>query len=37
MAVPYNGTVMTGGDSLADDLNIYYDVRIYRSLSLRLP
>lgn len=27
MAVPYNGTIMTGGDSLTDDLNIFYDVR----------
>jgi hypothetical protein len=27
MAVPYNGTIMTGGDSLTDDINIFYDVR----------
>jgi len=26
MAVPYNGTTMTGGDSLTEDLNIYYEV-----------
>jgi Amt family ammonium transporter len=25
--VPYNGTTMTGGDSLNADLNIFYDVR----------
>jgi hypothetical protein len=24
--VPYNGTSMTGGDSLNADLNIFYDV-----------
>ncbi len=24
--VPYNGTDMTGGDSLNADLNIFYDV-----------
>lgn len=24
--VPYNGTGMTGGDSLTSDLNIFYDV-----------
>ena len=24
--VPYNGSVMTGGDSLNADLNIFYDV-----------
>ena len=24
--VPYNGTVPTGGDSLTNDLNVYYDV-----------
>lgn len=24
--VPYNGTVPTGGNSLTDDLNVYYDV-----------
>jgi hypothetical protein len=26
MAVPYNGTIMTGGDSLTEDLNVFYDV-----------
>jgi len=26
MAAAYNGTGMTGGDSLTEDLNIYYDV-----------
>lgn len=25
--VPYNGTGMTGGDSLTEDLNIFYNVR----------
>ena len=24
---PYNGTIPTGGDSLLQDLNIFYDVR----------
>ena len=24
--VPYNGSIMTGGDSLNADLNIFYDV-----------
>lgn len=24
--VPYNGSIMTGGDSLHADLNIFYDV-----------
>ena len=24
--VPYNGTIPTGGNSLTDDLNVYYDV-----------
>ena len=28
--VPYNGTIMTGGDSLHDDLNVFYDVSILR-------
>ena len=26
MSVEYNGTIATGGDSLHDDLNIYYNV-----------
>lgn len=26
--VPYNGTTMTGGDSLHADLNIFYDVSL---------
>ena len=25
--VPYNGTVPTGGDSLTEDLNLFYTVR----------
>jgi hypothetical protein len=25
--VAYNGTIATGGDSLTEDLNIYYSVR----------
>jgi hypothetical protein len=25
--VPYNGTIATGGDSLTDDLNVFYNVR----------
>jgi Amt family ammonium transporter len=28
--VPYNGTIMTGGDSLNADLNVFYDVSIPR-------
>ena len=24
--VPYNGTIATGGDSLTDNLNIFYEV-----------
>lgn len=24
--VPYNGTIPTGGNSLTNDLNVYYDV-----------
>jgi hypothetical protein len=28
MAIPYNGTGMTGGDSLTEDLNVYYDVSL---------
>jgi Amt family ammonium transporter len=27
-AVPYNGTGATGGDSLTENLNIYYEVTI---------
>jgi Amt family ammonium transporter len=27
--VEYNGTIATGGDSLTEDLNIFYDVRSY--------
>ena len=26
--VPYNGTSMTGGDSLHADLNVFYDVSL---------
>lgn len=26
MVEAYNGTGMTGGDSLAEDLNVYYEV-----------
>jgi Amt family ammonium transporter len=26
--VPYNGSIMTGGDSLTSDLNIFYDVSL---------
>jgi hypothetical protein len=26
--VPYNETIATGGDSLAGDLNIYYQVKL---------
>lgn len=26
LKVPYNGTIATGGDSLKDDLNIWYEV-----------
>jgi hypothetical protein len=25
--VPYNGTIATGGDSLTENLNIWYEVR----------
>ena len=25
--VPYNGTVATGGDSLVQNLNVFYEVR----------
>ena len=32
--VPYNGSIMTGGDSLNADLNIFYDVSFSPSLSL---
>jgi len=32
--VPYNGTDMTGGDSLNSDLNIFYDVSILHSRDL---
>ena len=24
--VPYNGTIATGGDSLVDNLNVFYEV-----------
>ena len=27
--VPYNGTIATGGNSLTDDLNIFYTVSAY--------
>ena len=26
---PYNGTINTGGDSLADNVNIFYEVSFY--------
>ena len=26
---PYNGTVPTGGDSLTENLNIFYNVRFF--------
>jgi len=29
MVVEYNGTGMTGGDSLTEDINIYYDVSLH--------
>jgi hypothetical protein len=29
MVVAYNGTIPTGGDSLTENLNIYYKVRFY--------
>lgn len=29
--VPYNGTNAAGGDSLTEDLNIFYDVSITRN------
>lgn len=28
--VPYNGTGATGGDSITDDLNIWYEVRSHK-------
>lgn len=31
--VPYNGTNAAGGDSLTEDLNIFYDVSITRNSS----
>ena len=31
MAAEYNGTTMTGGDSLTEDLNIYYEVSATRA------
>lgn len=34
--VPYNGTGATGGNSITDDLNIWYEVR-RRILPLCLP
>lgn len=35
--VAYNGTISTGGDSLTEDLNIYYNVRVsMRESSLHL-
>jgi hypothetical protein len=30
---PYNGTIATGGDSLTEDLNVYYEVSRDYSLS----
>ena len=26
--IPYNGTIATGGNSLVDNLNMYYEVRL---------
>jgi ammonium transporter, Amt family len=26
--IPYNGTTATGGDSLTENLNLFYDVRL---------
>ena len=31
--VPYNGTIPTGGNSLTNDLNVYYDVCLATSLT----
>jgi hypothetical protein len=28
-AIPYNGTEPTGGDSLTENLNQYYEVKLY--------
>ena len=33
--VPYNGSIMTGGDSLNADLNIFYDVRFLKLRELK--
>ena len=30
--VPYNGTIPTGGNSLTEDLNVHYNVRLLPSL-----
>ncbi len=30
---PYNGTIATGGDSLGEDLNIFYEVIDSRNIS----
>jgi hypothetical protein len=35
--VEYNGTIATGGDSLTEDLNIWYSVRSYYSAYLTQP
>jgi hypothetical protein len=32
--VPYNGTIATGGNSLTDDLNLFYNVRFWNKLIL---
>ena len=34
--VPYNGTIPTGGNSLKNDLNVYYDVCLTTSLTHHL-
>ena len=39
---PYNGSTMTGGDSLAANLNVFYEVRIHPAMRhhedlLKLP
>ncbi len=35
--VPYNGTIMTGGDSLHANLNIFYDVSLPPSRRVWIP
>jgi Amt family ammonium transporter len=33
--VPYNGTIPTGGDSLGEDLNIFYEVIYYQLIAFQ--